>query len=113
MLKSLLIRGPDAHLLYLQPLFLDLLSLETSSPWSGQRYSACPDSCDNNFTLFRDLLQATDFRGAGLDGRWPSLMLGQVGVRKEDTQDKYENDAKRLALMCLRRIQARTAIAIG
>ncbi|KAH9810864.1 hypothetical protein DFH28DRAFT_1224390 [Melampsora americana] len=112
MLKSLLIRGPDAHLLYLQPLFLDLLSLETCSPWSGQRYSVCPDSCDNNFTPFRDLLQATDSKGEGLEGRWPSLTLGQVGVRREDTEDRYENDPKRLALMCLRRIQLRTAIAI-
>lgn len=100
--------------MYLQPLFIDLLSLDISSHLSGQGYSACRDfdAQHQHYKPYRDLLQANDCTGAGLEGRWPSLALGRVGVTQNPDLIVREDDLKQLALMCLRRTQALTAVVV-
>ncbi|KAG0149101.1 hypothetical protein CROQUDRAFT_74492 [Cronartium quercuum f. sp. fusiforme G11] len=114
---SLLARGTDAHLLYLQPQLLDLLSLDVSSSMGEQKHSTCLSGLHNvhNSRPFRDLLQATDRTGAGLEGCWSSLALGKVGVLEpgDKSEIRQTEDMKQLVLMCLRRIQARTAVVLG
>ncbi|CAH7668461.1 hypothetical protein PPACK8108_LOCUS2972 [Phakopsora pachyrhizi] len=134
-LQKLLIKIPDSHLLYLQPLLIDLLFCETklidglkplAAIKNSQRYSELasflPSDLEKSqtYNTYREIFQARDKKGGGLDGIWPGLVLGEVGTCSNDRYFKnesgncniknfegshfYHQDIKHLVLICFRRL---------
>ncbi|MBW0484031.1 hypothetical protein O181_023746 [Austropuccinia psidii MF-1] len=94
LLQVLLIQTPGSHLLYLQPLLIDLLSCENLAPVHA----------------YRELLQAEDRNGLGLYGCSQNLVLGRVGRKISNESQTRDKDMRQLISMALQKISTLTPL---
>ncbi|KNF01720.1 hypothetical protein PSTG_05148 [Puccinia striiformis f. sp. tritici PST-78] len=109
---------PNAHLLYLQPLLVDLWACACSPQVGGPKHMflspqlADGSSLTSYFTSYRDLLQISSQEEMDSAGCWKDLKLGQIGRSVSltgDLLDIFSKDLKQLVHSCLRKTSRQTA----
>ncbi|EFP90450.2 uncharacterized protein PGTG_16037 [Puccinia graminis f. sp. tritici CRL 75-36-700-3] len=107
---------PNAHLLCLQPLLIDLLACESSNQLGGMKHIYSSSQGDGSsltayFTSYRDLLQISSQNGTDVEGCWKDLKLGRIGRSVPLSGDHahiFGKDLKQLVILCLRKISQQT-----
>lgn len=115
-LTTVLAQSPNAHLMCLQPLLIELLACESSNQLGGTPYLYSTPHGDASsltayFITYRDLLQISSEDGADVEGCWKDLKLGRIGrstAMSSDYPDIFSKDLKQLVILCLRKISHQT-----
>jgi len=115
-LTTVLAESPNAHLMCLQPLLIELLACESSNQLGGTPYLYSTPHGDASsltacFITYRDLLQISSEDGADVEGCWKDLKLGRIGrstAMSSDHPDIFSKDLKQLVILCLRKISHQT-----
>ncbi|PLW12876.1 hypothetical protein PCANC_17545 [Puccinia coronata f. sp. avenae] len=122
MLTTILSQTPNAHLLCLQPLLIDLLACESSSQSGGMMHIYSTPEGDGStlpgyFMSYRDLLQISGEEAADVEGCWKNLKLGRIGRSTAMSRDHHPDilgkNLKQLTILCLRKISQQTTPAFN